>query len=139
MNEYIVDMSDPHAKAVVLAALRGLQGRHRIEVKRYRARRTDAQNRLLWAAINAPFGDFLREQGESYTDEDAHCLLKQKFLRETIVNKDTGEVIGERLRSTTELNTAEFSEYVEKCAAYLADMFGVVVHLPGDVLAGVPA
>jgi hypothetical protein len=49
----------------------------------------------------------------------------------TVTNSGTGEVIGERVRSTTELNVEEFSEYLEKVIAWLADMFGIECPIPG--------
>lgn len=128
--EMIIDLSSPSEKQAVLDALRELNGMHRITVVKYRQRRTDAQNRYYWPCVVRPFGDFLREQGEGYTDEMAHEFLKFKFLRQTVPNLSTGEVVGERIRSTTELNTEEFAEYLEHCIAYLAETFGIEVAVP---------
>lgn len=133
METLIIDLSEPTQKRMLLDSLRSRDGVWRIDVYRFRLRRSDAQNALLWAGINQPFADFLREQGDNYTAADAHEILKFKFLRESIVNKSTGEVIGERVRSTATLNTTEFSEYIEKCVAWLAEMFGIICHLPGDM------
>lgn len=100
---------------------------------KYRKRRTDAQNRLYWVAVVPELGRFLRNQGETYTDEDAHELLKAKFLRETVVNKETGEPIGVVIKSTTKLDTEQFSEYIEKCVAWLADMFHIQCVMPNEM------
>lgn len=127
----ILDMSSPAEKRTILELIRQLQGLHRFDVVKYRERRTDRQNRFYWPAVVQPFGDFLREQGEQYTDEMAHDLLKFKFLRQTVADVATGEVIGERVRSTTELSVDEFGQYLEQCIAYLADTFGIMVAVPG--------
>jgi hypothetical protein len=124
-TELIVNLSDAKDKRMLLEMLRALEGPHRVQWCKHRKRRTDRQNRMYWPLVVQPFADFLREQGESYTDDDAHELLKAKFLRVSVANKDTGEVIGEIPRSTTTLTTEEFYDYVEKCVAWLADMFGI--------------
>ncbi len=62
---------------------------------------------MLRDAINSAWG-------EDLTDEETHEFLKLRFNSKTIVDPDTGEC--EKLpMSTTRLNTAQFSEYVEKC------------------------
>jgi hypothetical protein len=127
----VVDFAKPAEKQAVLQFVRGLAGPHRVEIVKYRARRTDTQNRYYWPCVVQPFADFLRGQGETITDEQAHDLMKAKFLTVTVTNSGTGEVIGDRVRSTTELNVEEFSEYLEKCIAWLADMFGIECPIPG--------
>jgi len=125
--EIVTDMSKPSEKQTILAFVRELSGMYRVVIVKYRKRRTDSQNRFYWPAIIAPFGDYLRGQGSGITDEECHEMLKWKFLRETIIDPGTGEVIGEKTRSTTELNTTEFSEYIDKVSAYLQETFGVTV------------
>lgn len=129
--ELVTDLSSPKEKQVVLEFVRGLQGMHRVVIVKYRKRRTDVQNRFYWPAVVQPFGDYLRGQGCELTDEDCHEMLKLKFLRLTVVDPGTGEIIGERTRSTTELNIEEFSEYLEKCIAYLSETFGIEVQAAG--------
>lgn len=132
LKDSIIDFDEPREKGLVLAFIRGLTGKHRVEIVRYRKRRSDLQNRLYWVAVVEPFADFLRQQDLDYRPEQAHEILKFKFLKTVCVNPKTGELIAERTRSTTELNTAEFVEYIEKCVAWLADMFDIVVKLPGE-------
>lgn len=133
MVEQIVNFSEPRERAALYQAINQMTGVMRVTFKKYRKRRTDAQNRLYWVAVVPELGRFLRDQGESYTDEDAHELMKAKFLRETVVNKQTGEAIGVVIKSTTKLTTQEFSEYIEKCVAWLADMFHIQCTMPGDM------
>lgn len=132
MTEFYFNADNWDEKNIVLTAVRQLKGPQRIKITKQRKGRTLPQNRWYWSCIVQPFGDFLREQGESYTDEDAHELMKAKFLRITIFNKRTGEVIGESVKSTTKLTTDEFSEYVEKCIAWLAEMFGIICAFPHE-------
>ena len=55
---------------------------------------------------------------------DVHELLKQMFLKRRIVNEQTGEVIGELSRSTTELTIDEFSEYLNRIGQWCAEYLG---------------
>lgn len=128
--ELIVDMSNPRERQLVLSKMRDLQGCWRIEMVKYRRRRTDRQNRYYWPCFVEPFSDFLKAQGESVSSLYAHEILKHKFLRKTAVNRETGEAIGEYTRSTTELSTSEFNEYLDQCAAWLLEMFGIQVPEP---------
>lgn len=129
MPEAIIDMSNARESSQFLNGLRRLRGKHRFEFVRYRPRRSDRQNKYYWPCFVVPFADFLRDQGEQVTDLQAHELLKHKFLRQTVVDKRTGEAM-DYTRSTTELDTAEFNRFLDDCAAWLADMFGIIVPEP---------
>ena len=129
MAEMIANMDDARLRSRIVNAIASKRGMWRIDVTRYRPRRSDRQNRFYWPCCVKPFGEFLREQGEAVTDQDAHAILKHKFLRKTV------EAGGERVditRSTTDLDTAEFNEYLDACAAWLADMFGFAMPDPAD-------
>jgi hypothetical protein len=97
------------------------KGFYRLEVSvsRYRPRRTDRQNRYYWPAFVKPFGNYLRAAKPYFTDEMAHEVLKRMFLEHSFCDEHTGQVFS-FVRSTTTLNTAEFNEYLDKCAAMLA-------------------
>lgn len=76
--------------------------------------RTLAQNSLLCGVIYPPIAQAL-----GYSPEETHELLKEKFLTVPAeFDTDTGEVLTYRVRSTTELSTLEFSDYVERCIDY---------------------
>ena len=129
MAERIIDMSDAVARSKFLNDLRQLGGRYRFEITRYRPRRTDRQNRYYWPCFVHSFGQYLRDQGEHYTDNEAHEMLKHRFLRQS------KEVNGEHLeytRSSAELNTSEFNAYLDACAAWLSTFFNIVVPDPNE-------
>lgn len=76
-----------------------------------------------------PFAHWLRENygDESITLEDAHDVLKRQILGvRTKTLGDGGECI-EIPASTRVLDKVEFSDYLEKCAAWLAEFCGIVV------------
>ena len=131
MAESIIDFDDGRAKADLLNRLRGLRGKHRVEIVKYRRRRSDRQNRYYWPCFVAPFGHFMREQGENLTDLQCHEILKRMFLRKTAVNWQTGDAF-DFTQSTADLNTHDFNQYLDACAVWLADSLGIIVPDPAD-------
>lgn len=128
MESAVVNMDDLAAKRALLSKLGTLRGEWRIELVKYRPRRSDRQNRFYWPAIVAPLAQRMAEDDyDVTTPEQAHEILKARFLTVPVVNKTTGEILGNRVRSTTELTTEEFADYVDRCAAFMADYFGIVV------------
>ena len=129
----IVNLSDPRAKRALLSRIGALQGPHRIEVCKFKPRRSDRQNSYYWPCFVEPFAKWLREEnGDAATEQEAHEILKHRFLRRTVIDKGTGEVLGDVTRSTTELDTSEFTEFLDQCAAFLADYCGIAVPPAGE-------
>lgn len=129
MRDYIVNLDDPTKRSRVCSRINQLRGLYRIRVTKYKPKRSDRQNRYYWSIFVKSFADFLRDQGEAVTDNDAHEYLKHKFLRKTITAGGERQDI---TRSTTDLTTAEFNTYLDQCAAWLTDMFGIVLPAPGE-------
>ena len=77
-----------------------------------RPKRTTAQNNYYWG-VYLPL--IASETGENDLDR-LHCLFKGKFLTTAIIN-----VLGENVRmtkSTTNLSTSEFTEYIMAIEGY---------------------
>lgn len=127
----IDDMSNPRIKSRVIAQIGALQGIWRVELCRYRPRRTDRQARYYFPCFCSPFGEYLKEQGNDFADakDAAHEILKARFLKVQIFDKETGQRFV-FVRSTTSLNTVEFNEYLDKCAAMLASECSIIVPEP---------
>jgi hypothetical protein len=134
MTSIIIDMGSLREKRDLLSRIGALQGMWRVELCRYHKRRTDAQNRWYWPAYVQPFAQYRRDQGEEFTDQQAHEFYKGEFLNvgETrIVSPVTGEeIVRKKTGSTKDLNTAQFSEYLEKCAKFLAEFCHIIVPPP---------
>lgn len=86
----------------------------RITVERKKQKRTQAQNRYLWGVV---YDIFAQETG--YTPEEIHQVMSSKFLRKKNVWRG-GEIT--TLRSTTELTSDEFSEYIMAVIMEASDM-----------------
>lgn len=131
MTERILDTDDPVSVARFINAVRRLRGKWRVGFTGYRRRRSDRQNAFYWPCFVHEFGKYMRDQGESFTDNDAHEFFKMKFLTREIIDETSGEVIS-FTRSTTDLDTSEFNEYLDKCAAWLWHSLNITVPDPAD-------
>ena len=124
-KERLINLDDPQSKGALLRDIRERHGRYRVSIVRFRPRRSDEQNALYWVAYIGPITDHLLAEGFEVTENDVHEHLKKLFLRKSIINLKTGEVLGETVRSTTELTTEEFGDYLTKIEALAAERWGL--------------
>jgi hypothetical protein len=92
-----------------------------------RAVRSQPQNRYYWGVVVAILAE---ECG--YQREEMHEALKWKFLR----LEDPDHPIP-TVRSTTDLTTQEFEEYLEQIRIWAASELGVVIPMPNEAVGGV--
>jgi hypothetical protein len=90
-------------------------------LRRERKRRGSAQNRYYWGVVIKLFAE-----AHGWDGEDLHHELKRRFLAE---DPDAALV---KTRSTTELSTVEFNDYLEKVCQLAAEM-DVYIPAPGEV------
>ncbi len=92
-----------------------------IVVRKKRKQRSIQENRYYRGVVVPFFAEFT-----GYDNEEAHLALRQRFLSTT---DDHGFM---RIRSTTELSTIEFEEYMTKCRK-LGDELGFYVPAPNEI------
>ena len=127
--QFLVDLSNPSERMNFINSLNQFAGQHRIDIVKFRKRRSDKQNRAYWPCIVTPFHQALRERGYNDISEDqSHEILKKTFLERTLHDAN-GEITYTWVESTTKLNTKEFAEYVEQCCQLLAEEFGINVEI----------
>lgn len=117
------NLTDVESRRRLMRHIGSLRGLWDVTFKERTKTRSLDQNSFYWIAVVTPFTDWLKEsQGDnSITLEDAHEVLKQHIL-------GVWELAGAKLtRSTRKLDTAEFSEYIEKCSAFLAEYCEIAV------------
>lgn len=96
-----------------------------VDIKRYRKKRTLSQNKLYWMWINC----IASETGNK--PDDIHDYLKDRFLPKRIIklyNEETKEVP----ISTTELNTKQFTDYLNAIDADVSTE-GIRLLYPDDL------
>lgn len=89
-------------------------------------RRTLSQNRLYWLYIAC----IMDETGEN--DREAlHNYLRRKFL--PVHRIMIGSEEAEKLTSTTELNTGQFTRYIDSIVVWAASELGIALPDPEDL------
>ena len=128
-TELIINYDDPREKQNFRRLVDTLTGRKKVTIANFQRRRSNQANAYLWGVVYPAFVEFRQEQGEEFTADMAHEFFKLKFLRQPVVNVDTGEVLGQTVRSTAKLPKDEFGVYIEKVVAWLAH-YGIEVPPP---------
>jgi hypothetical protein len=107
-------------------------GKYLLETK-HADRRSIQQNRYYWDMCDI-IKDALRDAGWNWirTKEDAHNYLREKFLRITEVNEETGEGF-DRTRSTTELTPDEMNAYWEDIWQFASEYLGIYIPPPEKI------
>ena len=90
------------------------------------------QNGYYWFVVVHEFCEgYLDTYGEICTKARAHSTLKQECNFREIVNPTTGAIRREA-RSTADMTTVEFEEYLERCRVWIKEWFGRTVLLPNE-------
>lgn len=127
-DSLLVNLSDANVKRELMSQIGRLSGLYEIMIKPRKRTRSLDQNAYYWAAVVAPFTEWLRNVwGDSKIDkEQAHEMLKIKILGVSHKEIPSGETLTKIPQSKT-LTVEEFSEYIEQCAAWLAEFCEIVV------------
>jgi len=91
-------------------------------LEKWRQSRSDNQNRYYWGVVVRMIADEL-----GYSDEEAHEAIKWEFLRKLGVRITT-------VRSTADLSTVEFEEYLSKVRTWASIELNIMIPLPHEVI-----
>lgn len=94
-------------------------------------KRTIEQNAYLHVALTI-LTNGLNDLGNSFTLERVKKIVAFKFLRVDEYDESTGELIGERVRSTTELTTGEMAWYIDSFRQWSLDTFNIYIPTPNE-------
>lgn len=89
--------------------------------------RSVQQNRYYWLIVT------MLSEHTGFTKDEMHSVLKTKFLKTEKVHEDSG-LIFEYVRSTTELTTTEYEDYLESVRRFAAEDFGIELPMPNEQL-----
>lgn len=104
-----------------------------VSISKQRTERSISQNRYLHALFTI-YRDELNKLGNHFTSEQVKELCKAKFATIDVVNEATGEIIGQRIKGTSEMTKTELSEFVEQIIIWSASMFGIILPYPNENL-----
>lgn len=131
----VLDMDSLHNKRRLMSKIGKMSGLWEFSMRPRKKNRSLNANAYYWSAFIPGWLEWLREaSGEPWiTAEQAHEALVKRILGvKEIVDKSTGEVIDEARPTTHDMDTAEFAEYLDRAAEFLASFCGIVV-LPPEV------
>lgn len=123
----------PYDKAIMVNAFAELKGKRvEIELRPETKQRSIFQNKWYWGEAVPKILHFFKgkaekEQAKKLTSDDVHEWLKKQFAGIKIIKIGREEF--SRPRSTTELSTIEFNEFMEKIQRYFAQ-FDVIINDP---------
>jgi hypothetical protein len=107
------------------ALKRHLEGQDvELTLQKRRKKRSLKQNSYYWPVVVG----MIQEAAGYLTDEEAHDALRMHFLQK----HEDGQL--PTVRSTTELTTVEFEEYLSKCRQLGAEMYGIYIPEPNEVM-----
>ena len=113
--------------------LQGHEGKRvLITIDKCSAKRSNAQNAYLHLLFTL-LTDELNALGNSFKMLEVKSLMKTKFLLIDVVNEETVEVIGERIKGTSECNKEEISEFIENVIRWAAEL-QIVLPYPNEQL-----
>lgn len=123
----LINMSDAAAKRQLMTEIGRLSGLYEFYLKPRKRTRSLDQNAYYWAAVVQPFTEWLREAyGDTQIDkEQAHEMLKVKVLG--LTEKQVGDEVLRLVPRSKTLTVEQFGEYIEKCAAWLAEFCEIIV------------
>ena len=104
-----------------------------VTVEPKRRKRSLSQNAYLWGCVYPIIKNALKDQGVVWSIEDVHDYLKGEFLREECFSKESGLVLN-RIKSTSEVGTIEFMEYVQSIQSWAIEYLGTNIPDPNEQL-----
>lgn len=120
----VFDLDNPSEVATLQRRIGQRSGRHEVLLRRYRARRSPAQNRYWWGVVIAHM-----TLCWACSPDDAHDRVCLEFL------PNAREVGGKPLvtpGSTSGLDTAQFNKLIEAVVQYAALEHGVYIPAPNE-------
>ena len=126
-NKYVPQSGEKPLREVIIDYLQIFQEGDLAEVviRKHKKQRSNSQNRYMHYVFNL----IADETGNDM--EDIKVAMKQKYLgyEEKII---AGEIV-KKLKSTTELNTTDQEEFMDKVRHFWLDFIGLMIPLPNEV------
>jgi len=108
-------------------------GEYTITVKKRGRPRSDNQNAYYWGVVIGMLAEEFAGDRSSDMLDQIHNAMRNKFLKRvyTKLNKDK-RIQVETARSTTELSTVDFEEYMKLIRTWASEELGVYIPLPNE-------
>jgi len=138
---YTINMSSPEERALFLNEFAKLRGMHTFTVQRAKDPKSNADERraalrrLYFVVYVSAYKNYLAAQGQPFTRNLCHYLLKRRFLKNDILDETTGEIIGEAVGSIadgSDVDLQDMQAFVRNVHQFLANELRIdLPELPG--------
>ncbi len=131
----VKDGKIPHEMSLAIRdVIRRFEGKRlKVTIAKYKRQRSHRQNAYYWGVVIPYVLDMFIEYGNDVTKDDCHAYLKQhvgKLFKEV---EGPGGEIQTIVRSSTELSTGEWEDFMEKIRAWSAGV-GLQIPLPNEMV-----
>lgn len=111
-----------------------LHGKYEVDIKKL-SRRSLPQNSYLHGVLIPEFRKALNSVGydEVRTDGQAKEIIKAMFLKRSVVNKETGEML-DYVQRTSELSKEHMSILIDEVIKYCAENMNYQIPFPNEQL-----
>ena len=116
------------SKQKLFDVLKMMKGTKLIKIEKYSKKRSNPQNRYYHGCVLK----YLSET-TGFTVAEMHEVLKSKFLPYERANRATGQMV-QFGRSTTELNTLQYEEFLEQVRIWAINELDCYIPLPNEVI-----
>ena len=124
----------PSVTKAILKVIEGQDGKKFIiTIEKLSAKRSNQQNRYLHLLFTI-FKDALNDLGNEFTMEEVKELCKLKFAQIDVLNESTGEVIGQRIKGTSEMSKTELADFIENIIRWASSYFSITLPYPAEQL-----
>ena len=120
----------PNTGKQLVKAIEANEGKNVIiTIEKLSAKRSIQQNKYIHVMFTQ-FTEALNDLGNEFTMEEVKDLCKAKFALIDVVNKATGEVIGQRIQGTHEMKKDELSTLIDSVINWSASFFNIKLYYP---------
>jgi hypothetical protein len=104
-----------------------------LTIEKFVRKRTTNQNSFYWGVVVPSITRAVIETGNEWTDSDTHLMMRNQFLKKSMLINLDGEFI-EKIGSTTELDTAQWENYITKIRAWSATVLDITIPMPNEYI-----
>lgn len=101
-----------------------------LSIEKQTKKRSTLQNAYLHASFTI-LTKGLNELGNKFSMSEVKELVKAKFLMIDMIDQSTGEVLGKRIKGTSELTTTEMMEFIMEMQQWAAE-FEIMIPNPNE-------
>lgn len=126
--DLVINFDTTDGKQKLIDVLRNLKGTKLIKIEKYSKKRSNPQNRYYWGVVLKYLSEIT-----GFSVSEMHDVLKAKFLPYERANRVTSEVV-QFGRSTTELNTLQYEEFLEQVRIWALNELDCLIPLPNEII-----